>query len=147
MIRAKVVEHKTITTFDHLVVALRTYLEMRNVGISHNWCCRTLNMVVDTFSSQCHSRGQPIPVSKAGRGLLKSDLIYEHGTPLSDLVTRFVDAYRRGVLSEAMALELARFWRVAYITKAEDQRLRDLGLRAKAMATPDERWAAASIEF
>jgi hypothetical protein len=92
MIRAKVVEHRTVTTYDQLVVALRTYLEMRDVGISHNWCCRTLNMVVDTFASQCHGRGQPIAVSKAARGLPEADLIYEHGTPLSDLVARFIDA-------------------------------------------------------
>lgn len=42
---------------------------------------------------------------------------------------------------------IGKYWDIAYITKEEDQRLRDLGLRSKLMATPHERWAAAGIEF
>ena len=37
-------------------------------------------------------------------------------------------------------------WKVAVITHAEDKRLSEIG-RSKLFDTPEERWAAANIEF
>jgi len=64
------------------------------------------------------------------------------------MVDMFVEAYRDGILTEAMAIQYSTdFYRLAYITKAEDMRLNALGLRSKLLETPEARWAAAGIEF
>jgi hypothetical protein len=42
---------------------------------------------------------------------------------------------------------MTKHWAIAHVTIEEDKRLEALGLRSKALDTPQERWAKAGIEF
>lgn len=133
--------------FTHLIVALKGYHELIAAGMSRNWAIRSLNEVINAYADQFHT-GKEILVSKAARGRPRRDMIREHGTPRSALNTEYIEAYRAGRLTEEKAQAIAvALWRQAFITREEDQRLRDLGLRFKAKGSPEERWAAAGIEF
>jgi hypothetical protein len=144
--RKNVVKHRIEITYEQLMLTLKNYHELLDAGLSRNWCGRTLYMVIDIYASQS-VRGLPIPVSKAARGLPKSQCRYEHGTPMSAIITMFIEDYKKGILTKESSLETAKLWRVAHITLEEDKRLNASGLRSKAMNLPHERWSQVGIEF
>lgn len=146
MVRKKVVAHRTLISFNQLILTLRYYHEMLDAGISHTLAVKTLYMVVDIYASQPHA-GKEIVVSKAGSGRLKEHLIYEHGTPLKAILAEYIKEYRAGRLTEERAEAICEMWKVSHITHEENQRLRDLGLNSVAMGSPDARWKKAGIEF
>jgi hypothetical protein len=119
-------------------------------GIGQNSALLIFDNFINGYASNVHA-GKPVPVSRAARHLLanggsKRDIILEHGTPRRALSLLLMK--RRAGLTEAKVKELVEaYWAIAYITKDEDQRLRDLGLRSTMKETPQARWAAAGIEF
>jgi hypothetical protein len=77
----------------------------------------------------------------------RDTLRVEHGTPRRGFARRVLGRYQRNELSSATMDELVkRDYRVAVITLEEDQRLNQVA-RSRVFATPEERWAAAGIEF
>lgn len=138
---------KNQISYDMLIVALKAYCDMVDAGFTENLARRSLSCILNIYATNPHV-GQKYPVSKAAHGLAKSELIHEHGTPRARMTDMFVEAYRNGTLTEALAIQYSTdLYRVAYVTKAEDLRLTALGLRSKAFDTPEARWAAAGIEF
>lgn len=135
--------------YEHIVAVFDAFDSLIETGVVENLLFKVLDHLLNVYASDVHA-GRPIPISRAARSLLgvPGAVILEHGTPRRELTRLFVTAHRRNKLSKAHARNLIeKHWAIAYITKAEDQRLRDLGLRSKMMDSPQARWAAAGIEF
>lgn len=71
----------------------------------------------------------------------------EHGTPRRGFARKLLALYQKNELTAATMVELVdRDYRLAVITLEEDQYLNRIA-RSKMFDTPEERWAAAGIEF
>jgi hypothetical protein len=112
--RKNVVIHRIKISYEQLMMTLKTYNELIDSGLPHNWCGPTLHMVVDVYASQAIA-GMSIPVSKAARGLPKSQCRYEHGTPLGIIIKMYREAYKANILTKEMSLEIGKYWQVAHI--------------------------------
>lgn len=139
-------------TYAQVIKAFEAYDIMTDAGVPKNLSLKVFDVLVNVYASEVHA-GRPVPVSRAAgqvltKGGSESDLILEHGTPRRALTLHLLEVRRANKLSEdAMKQIIEKYWAIAYITKEEDQRLRDLGLRSKMMDTPRDRWGAAGIEF
>jgi hypothetical protein len=145
-------ERRKPITYAQLITCFDCFDAMTAAGIAENLSLKVFDHVVNVYASNFHA-GKQVLESKAARKMLKNggtkrDLILEHGTPRRALTLLLMKERRAGTLTEARIKKIMETrWAVAHITRAEDQRLRDLGLNSKAMATPEARWAAAGIEF
>jgi len=73
--------------------------------------------------------------------------VVEHGAPRRPFARRIVNLYRKGELNQEALNELVnRHWRLAVVTLEEDRRLNKLA-RSRMFDGPEERWAAAGIQF
>ena len=143
--------NKTVT-YAQVIKAFEAYDIMTDAGVPENLSLKIFDVLVNVYASEIHA-GRPVPFSRAAQQVLakggsKRDLILEHGTPRRALTLHLLKVRRANKLSEdAMKQIIEKYWAIAHITKEEDQRLRDLGLRSKMMDTPRDRWGAAGIEF
>ena len=135
--------------YEDLIAVFDTFDALIEAGVVENLLFKVLDHLLNVYASDVHA-GRLVPASRAARPVLgvPGATILEHGTPRRELTGLFVTAHRRNKLSEAHARNLIeRHWAIAYVTKAEHQRLSDLGLRSKMMDSPHARWAAAGIKF
>jgi hypothetical protein len=71
----------------------------------------------------------------------------EHGTPRRGFARTVLGLYQKNDLNEETMIEaVQRDYRLAVITVQEDQKLNKIA-RSKKFDTPEERWAAAGIDF
>jgi hypothetical protein len=134
-------------TYAHIIAGCKAYDIMHDSGVPENLAIRSLRDMVNVYASEVH-HGREVLVSVAGRGLPKSELILEHGTPRTELTRLFLKAHHEGSLTEAAAQNLMlKHWDIVHITREEDLRLNSLGLRSKLMESPLDRWKMAGIEF
>ena len=71
----------------------------------------------------------------------------EHGTPRRHFARLVLELYEQQELTqERLNALVGRYWKLAVISLEEDKRLNKIA-RSKMYDTPEERWAAASIEF
>ena len=78
----------------------------------------------------------------------KAKLIIEHGTPRTVFAKMIYRLYHDGKLTEELFDTLiAKHYRLAVLTKAEDQRLNAAGLRSKMLETAEARWDQVEIRF
>jgi hypothetical protein len=122
---------------------------MNRAGIPENLSIRSLVAVINVYASEIH-HGKTVAVSRAAQQAIgrRGATVLEHGTPRYEFTRLFAKAHRENRLSEDLAKGLIqKYWVVAHVTKEEDQRLRDLGLRSKMMDTPFDRWSAAGFVF
>jgi hypothetical protein len=134
-------------TYSHMLTTLYAYELMHNVGMPENIAIRSLRDALNVYASEVHN-GKEVLVSVAARGLPKSEVILEHGTPRTELTRMFIKAWQNNTLTEEIARNLMKkHWDIAHVTRAENQRLTDMGLRSKMMNSPMDRWNAAGIQF
>jgi hypothetical protein len=134
-------------TYAHILAACEAYEIMHDSGVPENLAIRSLRDMVNVFASEVH-HGKEVMVSVAARGLPKSMVRLEHGTPRTELTRLFIVKWRAGELTADAARTLIQnHWDIAHITIEEDLRLNSLGLRSKLMESPLDRWKMAGIEF
>ena len=153
---------KNDVTIDQLAVACRHVDEMLAVGVTENMAIRTLELFSDVYG-KIKSGGSPTPhhVDQVERWSVKAKHIknaipdakpgayfrVEHGTPRRAFARMVLDLYRQGRLTKRTADNLVRkYWKLAVVTIAEDRQLNKIA-RSEPYSTPEERWAAAGIEF
>jgi hypothetical protein len=153
---------KNAPTIEQLNMLCRHVVESMESGMSENWAIRLLEQVanmyakyrvfgyvaVDSADQYTHWSKAALAAKAANPKLAAGGhLRVEHGTPRRAFARVVLAAYREGKLTkEWMDAHCATKWKVAVITHDEDKRLNVLG-RSKEFSTPDERWAAAKIEF
>ena len=138
-------------TYAQLMKCFEAYDTMTDAGVPKNLSLKIFDVVVNVYASEVHA-GKPVPVSRAAQQVLvnggsASDLILEHGTPRRALTLRLLEARRAGLSEATMRQIIEKHWAIAYITKEEDQRLRNKGLRSTMLENPLARWTAVGIEF
>lgn len=154
---------KNAPTIDQLKMVCRHVEEMMtDGGMSENWAIRLLEQMTNMYAKYRilgrvkvdHADDYEL-WSKAARrakaanpsGAYGTYLRVERGTPRRHFAREVLAAYKEEKLTkEWMDRHCDRQWKVAVITQEEDLRLNKLG-RSKLYPTPDERWAAAEIEF
>jgi hypothetical protein len=134
-------------TYAHIIAGCKAFDIMHDAGWPENLAIRSLRDMINVYASEVH-HGREVMVSVAARGLSKSQIILEHGTPRTELTRLFLKAYHAGELTEELAQNLMlKHWDIVHITREEDLRLNSLGLRSKLMESPLDRWKMAGIEF
>lgn len=153
---------KNQITIEQLQLACRHVHEMRSAGVSENMAIRTLENFADVYA-KLHTGGSATPHhvdqfelwsvrARALRedlpeGKPRDYLRVEHGTPKRAFARMILDLFSRDQLTSAeMARLISRYWRIAILTIEEDERLNRIA-RTKAYQRPEDRWAAAGIEF
>jgi hypothetical protein len=135
---------------------------MISAGVTENLAIRTLELFADVYAkfhvignTSPHSVRQVKLWSVKARALLTATpdakprdyLRVEHGTPRRGFARKLLALYQKNELTAATMVELVdRDYRLAVITLEEDQYLNRIA-RSKMFDTPEERWAAAGIEF
>jgi hypothetical protein len=77
----------------------------------------------------------------------RDHFVVEHGTPRRAFARLVLELSRKGELNDQSMNDLAqRYWKVAVVTREEDDRLNKVA-RFTMYDTPEERWAAAGIIF
>ena len=159
---ARAVTSKNAITIEQLKLACRHVEEMISAGVTENLAIRTLELFVDAYaklrltgnvsphhvdqvtlwSARARAIRQALPNAKP-----KDHFRVEHGTPKRGFARKVLKLYRENQLSdEAMTELVALDYRLAVITIEEDASL-NKKFRSVAFDTPEERWAAAGIEF
>jgi hypothetical protein len=150
---------QNVVTIQQLEMACRHVVELMASGVTENSAVKTLHRLIDVY---CKRRllGYMSPDhaddyelwSKAARKAKAGNpqkpygqyLRVEHGTPRRHFVREVLSTYKSGGLTKSWLDDYCdRNWKVAVITQEEDERL----ARSKAYPTPEERWAAADIQF
>jgi hypothetical protein len=143
--RAKV--RRKPVTYEQLIASCQAFDAMIKAGVIENLAIRSLTMVIGVYADEVHG-GKILLVSRAARLAPHAERRREHGAPRVPFTRLIMKTYRENKLSKAHALALIeKHWQIAIITKEEDQRLTDLGLRSKLMESARARWAVASIVF
>jgi hypothetical protein len=76
------------------------------------------------------------------------NLVREHGAPRTPFSAMVLDLYMSGNLSEKVMNDILDLhYKLAVITKEEDKQLNAIRARSKLYPSPEERWAAASINI
>jgi hypothetical protein len=148
-------------TLDHLKLVCRHVVEMRSAGITENFAIRMLEQFANNYAKfRVLNHCSPDHVdqfthwSKAARkakaanpkGAPGTYLRVEHGTPRRDFARDVLEAYKAGKLTEQwMEKHCNQKWKIAVITQEEDRRLNKF--KGQKFISPDQRWAAAKIEF
>ena len=152
---------KNKPTIEQLTALCRQVVELMDLGMSENLAIRlleqvanfyakyrVLNSVTPDHADQYSLWSKAARAAKAANGHSPagSYLRVEHGTPRRDFAREVLAAYRRGELTgEWMDRHTTQKWKIAVITHEEDRRLNKL--KRQKFSSPDERWAAANIEF
>jgi hypothetical protein len=153
---------KNLVTIEHLSLACKHVCEMRAIGVTENSAIRTLELFADVYA-KLHMGGSATPhhVGQVKLWSIKAREIrasipdakprdhyrVEHGTPRRSFARQVLELYHQKKLNkEAMAKLVEQYWKLAVITLEEDRNLNKVA-RSKAFDTPEERWAAAGIEF
>jgi hypothetical protein len=89
-------------TYAHIIAGCKAFDIMHDAGLPENLAIRSLRDMINVYASEVH-HGREVMVSVAARGLSKSQIILEHGTPRTELTRLFLKAYHAG--------ELMRTWR------------------------------------
>ena len=155
---------KNRPTIEAIQLSCRHVIEHMDKGLSENWAIRLLEQQTNMYG-KFRSLGYVAPDrvdqyelwSKAARKAMRATpkgktgqfLRVEHGTPKRAFAREVLAEYKKSnkLTEEWMDQHCELKWKVAVITHEEDARLRKLGVRSKAYPTPEERWAAAGIEF
>ncbi len=147
---------------NQILLACRHVEEMRAAGVTENLSIRTLEQFVDVYAKIFHG-GSPVPHhvdqvllwSLDARKLIKSNpdlkpkdyLRVEHGTPRRGLARKVYALYQAQALNkESLDNLVQKYWKLAVITIEEDNRLNKTA-RSKVFDCPEDRWAAAGIQF
>jgi hypothetical protein len=153
---------KNQPTIEQLRIACRHVNELREAGVSENLAIRTLELFADVYaklltggSATPHHVSQVRLWSAAALRIKNANpsakprehFRVEHGTPRRDFARKVMELHRKTALTEqTMDVLVNQFWKLAVITIDEDAELNRVA-RSQAFATPEERWAAAKIEF
>ena len=154
---------KNAHTIDQLNMVCRHVVELIDHGMSENWAIRLLEQMANMYAKARLFNGRVVVDhaeqydlwSKAARAAKAANahlptgkyVRVEHGTPRRAFAREVLAAFKAGHLTkEWMDDHCERKWKVAVITHEEDMRLNKIS-RTKPFSTPDERWAAAKIEF
>jgi hypothetical protein len=155
---------KSINTISlgQIRLACQHVLEMKAAGVTENLSIRTLELFVDVYakirvegSATPHSADQVKLWSKDAlaaknenpNSSLGSYCRVEHGTPRRALARIVLGKYvARQLTQKKLDALVKKHWKLAVISLDEDKRLNKIA-RAKMFGTPEDRWAAASIEF
>ncbi len=131
-------------------------------GLTENMAIRSLELLADVYA-KLRSGGSASPhhvsqyelwslkaraAQQAAPDLRPKDYLrVEHGTPRRAFARMVLDLSQAGKLDEVSMDDLVRrHWKIAVLTLQEDQALNRIA-RSRAFSTPDERWAAAGIQF
>ncbi len=153
---------KNAITIEQISLACHHFHEMMEVGVTENMAIRILELFADVYA-KLYMGGSATPhhVDQVGLWSIaalkvraelpeakpKDYLRVEHGTPRRHFARKVVELYRKQDLGlESMNALVERYWKLAVITLDEDKRLNKVA-RSKMFNTPEERWAAADIEF
>ena len=153
---------KNAITIEQIKLACRHVEEMKAAGVTENLAVRTLELFADVYAKvQVVGNASPHHVGQVKLWSINARKVrdsipdakprdyfrVEHGTPRRGLARKLLGLYQRNELNEATMVELVeRDYRLAVITLEEDQRLNRIA-RSKVFDKPEERWAAAGIEF
>jgi len=153
---------KNAVTIEHLELACRHVKEMIEAGVTENLAIRTLELFTDVYaklriggSATPHHVDQVTLWSVKARHLRDAlpdakPMTYfrvEHGTPRRGFARKVLALHEKNRLTErTMANLVKRDYRLAVITLDEDRALNKIA-RSKCFDTPEERWAAAGIQF
>ncbi len=145
----------------HLEIACRGMKELLHARMTENFAIRHLEFLVNNYAKQkivgklSPDYADEYPLwSKAALAAKKANpnlkygqyLRVEHGTPRRRFARLVYEAYQEGKLTQDwMDNHCGTLWKVAVITHEEDRRLNMVA--KKIFKTPEERWAAADIEF
>ncbi|MEO9167852.1 MAG: hypothetical protein ABI230_05565 [Aestuariivirga sp.] len=151
-------------TIEHLKIACRHVQEMMAAGMTENHAIRLLELFADVYA-KLHNGGSAVPHhvsqvpytqwSVAAKQLKRQNpnikasgnLVVEHGTPRRQFARLIRRLFENSALTEKeMASLVKRYWKLAVVTKQEDQYLNSK-FRNILFSTPKKRWAAADIEF
>jgi len=153
---------KNAHSIDQLKIACRHVIELMDAGVSENFAIRLLEQLSNMYAKY-KALGSVTPdhvddyvlwsraalASKASNPSLAPGrhLRCEHGTPRREFARDVLAAYKDDKLTkEWLDQHCEAKWKVAVITHDEDLRLNKVA-RARAFATPEDRWRAAGIEF
>ena len=155
---------KNSVSIEQLRLACRHVEELRAAGVTENLAIRTLELFADVYA-KLHGGGSATPhhVSQVGDSswsrkakALREALPeakprdyyrVEHGTPRREFARAVLTLFKQEKLTERTMNALVRkHWRLAVLTLDECRAL-DRIARSKMFKSPDERWAAAGIEF
>jgi hypothetical protein len=153
---------KNAITIDQLRLACHHVEEMIAAGVTENLAIRTLELFADVYA-KLHMGGNASPhhVGQVKLWSIKATRLrntipgakpkdhfrVEHGTPRRGFARKLLSLYQRNELNATTMVELVeRDYKLAVITLEEDQHLNRIA-RSKIFDTPEERWAAAGIEF
>lgn len=149
-------------TIEHLHIACRHVDELMKAKVSENLAIRTLELFADVYaklltggSANPHHVDQVQLWSVAALQLKATNpnakprdhFRVEHGTPKREFARKVMMLYREGKLTmQNMDMLVNKLWKLAVITIDEDAKLNKVA-RCRLRSTPEERWAAAGIEF
>lgn len=153
---------KNALSIDHLKLACRHVEEMMEAGVTENLAIRTLELFVDVYA-KLHNGGSATPhhVNQVKLWSIKASKLrdalpdakpmtyfrVEHGTPRRGFARKVLNlCLENRLTARTMSNLIARDYRLAVITVDEDRTLNKIA-RSKAFDTPEERWAAAGIDF
>lgn len=153
---------RNAVTIAQLELACRHTEEMMAAGVTENMAIRTLELFVDVYA-KLHIGGAASPHhvddvklwsvdalrlrNRMPNAKPRSHFRVEHGTPRRAFARTVLNLYQKNDLSrKTMAELIEREYKLAVITLKQDRRLNRIA-RSKKFDTPEERWAAAGIEF
>lgn len=153
---------KNAVTLEQIEVACRHVLELMEAGMTENFAIRNLELFANMYAkfrligNTSPDRADQFDLwSKAALDARNENrghafgqyLRVEHGTPRRQFARLILEAWETGELDQAWLDELCDTrWKVAVITHEEDKRLNTVA-RSRLFNSPEERWAAAGIEF
>lgn len=149
-------------TIAQLKLACRHAEEMMAAGVTENLAIRTLQLFADVYA-KLHIGGSATPHhmddvklwsidaqrlrSRMPNAKPRSHFRVEHGTPQRAFARAVLIFYQKNDLNrKTMAELIEREYKLAVITLKQDRQLNRIA-RSKRFDTPEERWAAAGIEF
>ena len=145
-----------------LKLACRHVEEMMAAGVTENLAIRTLELFADVYAKM-HNGGTASPHhvgdvklwsieaqrlrNRMPNAKPRSHFRVEHGTPRRAFARAVLSLFQKNDLSRKTMSELIeREYKLAVITLKQDRHLNKVA-RSKRFDTPEERWAAAGIEF
>ena len=153
---------KNTITVPQIELACRHVQEMISAGVTENLAIRILEHFVDVYAKLLTGgSATPHHVDQVGLWSVEALKIreeypnakprnhfrVEHGTPRRHFARLVLELYEQQELTqERLNALVGRYWKLAVISLEEDKRLNKIA-RSKMYDTPEERWAAASIEF
>lgn len=153
---------KNAITVEQIRLACRHVTEMVDAGVTENLAIRTLELFTDVYA-KIHKGGSATPHHVDQVDLWSVEALkireqnptavprdhfrVEHGTPRRSFARKVMNLYQdQNLTDETFNKLIERHWKLAVITLEEDKRLNRVA-RSKMYGTPEERWAAADIEF